>query len=539
MKNVVVSLLGTNLDRRGGEDPFARWRPTIGLVSQPVFKVDRLHLLYEKRFAELAAAVSEDVSKVSPKTKVVLEEVRCRSPWNFQDVYTMLYDFCGRMNFDPDKESYFAHISTGTHVAQICLFLLTESRHIPGKLVQTSPDGKKNPAGKIDVIDLDLARYDMIARRFETERRDDLDFLKAGIPTRNRDFNALIETIERVAVRSEEPILLTGPTGAGKSQLARRIYELKKADGRVAGAFVDVNCATLRGDGAMSALFGHVKGAYTGAARDRAGLLKEADGGVLFLDEVGELGLDEQAMLLRAIEEKAFFPLGADREERSAFQLICGTNRDLARAVAEGRFREDLLARIDLWTFRLPALRERREDIEPNLDFELEQFCRKSGRRVTFNKEARKAFLNYALSPKTLWRANFRELNAAMTRMSTLAPDGRIDLRTVGEEIRRLKLADGNAARGDGAPETESAALKKLLAPAELAEIDAFDLPQLEHVVKVCRESRNLSEAGRALFNRSRLRKKTANDADRLAKYLARFSLSWEKIRVSAASSEN
>lgn len=539
MKNVVVSLLGTNLDRRGGEDPFARWRPTIGLVSQPIFKVDRLHLLYEKRFAELAAAVSEDVSKVSPKTKVVLEEVRCRSPWNFQDVYTMLYDFCGRMNFDPDKESYFAHISTGTHVAQICLFLLTESRHIPGKLVQTSPDGKKNPAGKIDVIDLDLARYDMIARRFETERRDDLDFLKAGIPTRNRDFNALIETIERVAVHSEEPILLTGPTGAGKSQLARRIYELKKADGRVAGAFVDVNCATLRGDGAMSALFGHVKGAYTGAARDRAGLLKEADGGVLFLDEVGELGLDEQAMLLRAIEEKAFFPLGADREERSAFQLICGTNRDLARAVAEGRFREDLLARIDLWTFRLPALRERREDIEPNLDFELEQFCRKSGRRVTFNKEARKAFLNYALSPKTLWRANFRELNAAMTRMSTLAPDGRIDLRTVGEEIRRLKLADGNAARGDGAPETESAALKKLLAPAELAEIDAFDLPQLEHVVKVCSESRNLSEAGRALFNRSRLRKKTANDADRLAKYLARFSLSWEKIRVSAASSEN
>lgn len=539
MKNVVVSLLGTNLDRRGGEDPFARWRPTIGLVSQPVFKVDRLHLLYEKRFAELAAAVSEDVAKVSPKTKVVLEEVRCRSPWNFQDVYTMLYDFCGRMNFDPDKESYFAHISTGTHVAQICLFLLTESRHIPGKLVQTSPDGKKNPAGKIDVIDLDLARYDMIARRFETERRDDLDFLKAGIPTRNRDFNALIETIERVAVRSEEPILLTGPTGAGKSQLARRIYELKKADGRVAGAFVDVNCATLRGDGAMSALFGHVKGAYTGAARDRAGLLREADGGVLFLDEVGELGLDEQAMLLRAIEEKAFFPLGADREERSAFQLICGTNRDLARAVAEGRFREDLLARIDLWTFRLPALRERREDIEPNLDFELEQFCRKSGRRVTFNKEARKAFLNYALSPKTLWRANFRELNAAMTRMSTLAPDGRIDLRTVGEEIRRLKLADGNAARGDGAAETESAALKKLLAPAELAEIDAFDLPQLEHVVKVCRESRNLSEAGRALFNRSRLRKKTANDADRLAKYLARFSLSWEKIRVPAASSEN
>ena len=141
------------------------------------------------------------------------------------------------------------------------------------------------------------------------------------------------------------------------------------------GPFVEVNCATLRGDAAMSALFGHVKGAFTGAIRDRPGLLRAADGGLLFLDEVGELGPDEQAMLLRALEEKRFLPVGADKEVKSDFQLIAGTNRDLSDAVRQGRFREDLLARINLWTFQLPALRERREDIEPNLDYELEQFA--------------------------------------------------------------------------------------------------------------------------------------------------------------------
>ena len=125
----------------------------------------------------------------------------------------------------------------------------------------------------------------------------------------------------------------------------------------MSGELVEVNCATIRGDGAMSALFGHVKGAFTGALEARPGLLRKAHGGVLFLDEIGELGADEQAMLLRAIEEKAFFPLGSDREVNSDFLLLAGTNRDLGAEVAAGRFREDLFARINLWTFRLPGPR--------------------------------------------------------------------------------------------------------------------------------------------------------------------------------------
>jgi len=131
------------------------------------------------------------------------------------------------------------------------------------------------------------------------------------VATRNAEFNRLIEEIEVVALRSKAPMLLTGPTGAGKSRLARRIYELRQQRCGVDGAFVEVNCATLRGDTAMSALFGHKKGAFTGAMSDRPGLLREAQGGMLFLDEIGELGADEQAVLLRAVEEGVYLPVGS------------------------------------------------------------------------------------------------------------------------------------------------------------------------------------------------------------------------------------
>ncbi len=120
---------------------------------------------------------------------------------------------------------------------------------------------------------------------------------------------------------------------------------------------------------------------------------------MLFLDEIGELGADEQAMLLKAIEEKTFYPFGSDRPVSSDFQLIAGTVRDLRQLVAEGKFREDLYARINLWTFTLPGLRQRQEDIEPNLDYEVERHASLTGDSVRFNTEARRAWLAFATSP--------------------------------------------------------------------------------------------------------------------------------------------
>ena len=277
----------------------------------------------------------------------------------------------------------------------------------------------------------------------------------------------------------------------------------------------------------MSALFGHVKGAFTGALKDRPGLLRAADDGLLFLDEIGELGLDEQAMLLRALEDKRFLPFGSDRDMSSNFQLIAGTNRDLPRAVREGRFREDLLARTNLWTFHLPGLRQRPEDIEPNLDYELEQFARKSGARVTLSREVREEFLKFAQSPAARWTANFRDLNACITRMATLSPGGRITAAVLDGEIERLTAAWS-------VPPTENdptTVLGTVLSQQGKAKLDLFDQAQLAFVIQVCRESATLSDAGRKLFAATREYRKTANDADRLRKYLARFDLDWQTVK--------
>ncbi|NLG13996.1 MAG: sigma 54-interacting transcriptional regulator [Lentisphaerae bacterium] len=521
MKNILYSFLGTSLDvPRKKKQRWSYWRPSVALALQDDIHFDEYHIWYDTRFQPLFETVRADILECSPGTEVFGEVLDLRDPWDFEEVYSRLYDFSRALDPQPEEHRYYIHITTGTHVAQICLFLLNESRHLPGLLIQTSPD-RENPAcGNYTLIDLDLSRYDLLAKRFAMERQDDLAFLKSGIETRNESFNRLIETIERVAVRSREPILLTGPTGAGKSRLAKNIYELKKLNRQVTGKFVDVNCATLRGDQAMAALFGHTRGAFTGAVKDRPGLLKTADNGVLFLDEVGELGLDEQAMLLRAIEEQVFLPLGSDQEVGSQFLLICGTNRDLETAVASGRFREDLYARINLWRFRLPGLAERREDIEPNIEYELEEYSRLNGQRISFNKEAWREFLEFA--GRHDWRGNFRELNATITRMATLAPGGRIDLATVKAETEQYHPV---------VQQDQDDSLKSLLGDDYQQRYDLFELSQLREVLKVCAECKTQSEAGRKLFAVSRLAKRSTNDADRLGRYLANFGIKFADLQ--------
>ncbi|EPX2741541.1 AAA family ATPase [Klebsiella aerogenes] len=519
-RRVVIGVLGTVLDKRGKRaNRFRKWRPTVGLCQQAEMPIDRLELLHQPRDIGMAQQLAEDVALVSPQTEVHPHAVAIANPWDFEEVYAAFLDFATRYPFDTDNEEYLVHITTGTHVAQICWFLLTEARYLPASLLQTGPAPKGTTdeqiaAGTASVIDLDLSRYATLTSRFQREQQQSVSFLKDGIETRNATFNKLIDRIERVSLRSTDPILLTGPTGAGKSFLAKRIFQLRQSRHLVAGKFVAINCATLRGDNAMSTLFGHVKGAFTGAQAARSGLLREADGGVLFLDEIAELGLDEQAMLLKAIEEKSFFPFGSDKEVHSDFQLIAGTHRDMRQWVADGRFREDLYARINMWSFALPGLAQRREDIAPNIEYELQRFSSARQQQIRFDKDARVRYLAFASSPQAQWRGNFRELGASVTRMATLAEQGRITLDVVDEEISRL---------------SESWQINDPL-PAVIDEIDLFDRRQLETVLEVCRRSASLSEAGRELFAVSRLKKANPNDADRLRKYLARFGLSWESL---------
>jgi transcriptional regulator with GAF, ATPase, and Fis domain len=217
---------------------------------------------------------------------------------------------------------------------------------------------------------------------------------------------------------TETTVLLVGASGTGKEVVARYVHG---ASPRAAGPFVGINCAAIPDALLEAELFGAERGAYTGAVQSRPGHLERASGGVLFLDEVGELSPGAQAKLLRVIQEKEFLRLGGSRTRVADVRVVAATNRDLAQLVAEGTFREDLYYRLNIFTITLPPLRERREDIIPlSLGF-LDDLAAQLARPAAgLSKEARPALLAYP------WPGNVRELRNVLERASILADGGLI-----------------------------------------------------------------------------------------------------------------
>ena len=219
-------------------------------------------------------------------------------------------------------------------------------------------------------------------------------------------------TLERI-VTSEYPVLIHGESGTGKELIARSIH----ARGARAGkAFVSENCAALPDDLLESELFGHAKGAFTGAHRSKRGLLEMADGGTLFLDEVSEMSTQMQKKLLRVLQEGEVRPLGADRTVRVDVRLVSASNRDLEELVRAGEFREDLFYRLRVLPVRVPPLRERRSDVPLLVDCFLETFCRESGRaRPRLAPEVLQRCEAYA------WPGNVRQLQNEVRKWVVLA----------------------------------------------------------------------------------------------------------------------
>jgi two-component system response regulator AtoC len=229
----------------------------------------------------------------------------------------------------------------------------------------------------------------------------------------------LLELIERAA-EFKTTVLLTGESGTGKEVLARAIHS---QSGRRSEAFVGVNCAAIPENLLESELFGHAKGAFTGADRARRGLFVEADAGTLFLDEIGELPPSLQAKLLRALQEEEVRPVGESKPRRVDVRVIAATARDLERDVAAGAFREDLFYRLNVLRVAVPPLRERREDIPLLVDHFLAHFREALGRPLrAIADEALDALVRYR------WPGNVRELENVMERAAILCTGERIGL---------------------------------------------------------------------------------------------------------------
>ncbi|WP_396594013.1 sigma-54-dependent transcriptional regulator [Brevundimonas sp. R86498] len=223
----------------------------------------------------------------------------------------------------------------------------------------------------------------------------------------------MVKQLGARAAKSSIPVLITGESGVGKEVIARALHG---ASDRAGKPFVAVNCGALPVNLAESILFGHEKGAFTGASDKHAGKFMEANGGTLFLDEIGELPLDMQVKLLRALQEGEIDPVGAKRAVKVDVRIVSATNRDLTHAVSEGRFREDLFYRLNVFPIEAPALRERRDDIPALIDHFIGRFNVEEGRRI-----AGAAPDTLALLTAFDWPGNVRQLENAIYRAIVLA----------------------------------------------------------------------------------------------------------------------
>jgi DNA-binding NtrC family response regulator len=291
-------------------------------------------------------------------------------------------------------------------------------RRLERQLAQANADLESRVEARTRELSQALAEVERLKSRLALENR----YLKQEISEHANPGEiigsspALAEVLRKVdlVARTDSTVLIHGETGTGKELIARAIHERSS---RADGPLVKLNCSAISAGLVESELFGHVRGAFTGASDRRVGRFELADGGTLFLDEVSELPLETQAKLLRVLQEREFEPVGSSKSVRVDVRIVAATNRDLARDVANGRFRSDLLYRLNVFPIELPPLRERRGDIVELAQHFMVRMARKLGKTIS------------SIQPSTLdrlltydWPGNIRDLQNAIERAAILSP---------------------------------------------------------------------------------------------------------------------
>jgi len=393
-------------------------------------------------------------------------------------------------------------------------------------------------AGAVDYLTKPFQFEEVIARvnthltlkRYEQELRDANQQLEARVRERTAELNAALEEVQNLrerleaenaylqkelgsgqrdivgasvaiqsvlsdvaqVARTDTTVLVSGETGTGKELIARAIHEQSQRRDR---ALVMLNCAAISAGLVENELFGHVKGAYTGATERQIGRFELADGGTLFLDEVSELPLETQVKLLRVLQEREFEPVGSTKTIRADVRIVAATNRDLATEVAAGRFRSDLYYRLNVFPLRLPPLRDRREDIPMLVDHFVANLTRRLGRNID------------RIEPVAIeklcahdWPGNIRELQNTIERAVVMATDGVLRL---GWQLSSEAAAGASVASGTTAPAPFRDS-PRTADSARLADIER------EHIVNVLRQCRGVIEGPRGAAVRLGMKPSTA-----------------------------
>jgi DNA-binding NtrC family response regulator len=310
--------------------------------------------------------------------------------------------------------------------------------------------------------------FDYIAKPFELDRiletvkraeasREGIDdpFETEPMPTTEMigASSAMIDvykTVSRVAP-TDATVLIEGETGTGKEMIARMVHQFSR---RVSMPFVPVDCGAIASSLLESELFGAMRGAFTGADRDRIGVIESANRGTVFLDEIGDIDLSFQLKLLRFLQEREVRPVGASRPKAVDVRVVAATNRDLQQMVEEGRFREDLWFRLNVVRVRVPPLRERRADVALLAQFFLGVYNARYDRGVILTDSGVKTL------QEQMWPGNVRQLQHLIERLTILAPQGRIDSEAVLDAIRDSEAQEA----GESLADTEAEQIRRVLA---------------------------------------------------------------------------
>lgn len=493
----LVILLDPVLDRGRKEKRWERWRPSVAIAELPELHVERVDLLCDADDLALAEIVAADLAMVLPGATVEVHALTCGPERSFAEAERSLDAWIPTQPFAPEASQLLVYAGSRTTPASIALTAAVIRGRIPGRLVLVEPPSGDEDFGRIDVMAAGPAVAAAAEPPLVTADR---------LPTRNRNVAALLDQIEKVAGRTDDPIVLHGAAGAGRSTVARWIHTIRHAAGRATGRCVQIDGFEIQDDLSTSQ-FG---------TRRLSGAIAEAAGGTLIIEHVDALPRTAQIALARRL----------DRPGPETPGIVVSLVGTLADAVQRGALEDDLLAMLDGWVFELPPLAARPEDIEPAVDVALEEARRDLRRDARFEPEARAKFVAFARHDDTHWLAGFRSLRASVRRLATLADDGVV---TVGDVDLELDRLSGREPVHEVA-EAADVDLEALLGAAQYEALDRFDRVQLADVVHVCRNAASLSEAGRELFAASRARRKKVNDADRVRKYLLRFGLEFGRL---------
>lgn len=412
----------------GFHDPYY-----LGLVDQEEQTGPILSLLNERSFdlvflfetpatQQITKETKGAVIKRHPQTEVRILETRLSDPTDYLEILRDLKINIRNITEEFPSEDLFISVSSGTPHMHACWVLLAAGGEIPARILQVRPprfvSKDRNPVSEVDLsaAEFPSVRFpDKVLFGTENEEEVDAEEIRRDLGIVG-DHPAMRRTLEMCTLLagSPAPVLIHGETGTGKELIARYIHRCSK---RIKNSFIPINCAAIPTELVESLLFGHRKGAFTGAVSDHKGKFDLAHQGTLFLDELGELPLQAQAKLLRVLQDGLVEPVGQGEPHEVDVRVVAATNRDLKQLVGEGLFREDLYYRLNVGNITLPPLRERRSDIPKLALYILDRLNRSARKPKRLSTQALSRLQSHN------WPGNVRELQNSLERSLLLCRD--------------------------------------------------------------------------------------------------------------------